>query len=940
MSFFVPLPAGSIIMEHAPKFSPITVIEGRRNPIAWEPKHVRERLARARLQKGDKDKIMAAEYRRIAMRREMVDRVAAHHSRVKSVAAGKHTLPSSPAKARHEKAHARREQKLQQKKQRVIDHHKKIEVAVHNTKTRRTDTKAATRHSQAEARRYSSLLERTRQLQEKSKKIRVAKQTRQTRLEESKQSTREVISGYKLDSAAIEEATFEQVQRVLTNRTTVNRAKELLQLLSHNFEKMLAEEKQVTTDDTPVGTSPQRANGKLPVNPRQFLSAYICMGGLTQGTGQEPNALDKAVQEHAVQVIDSLGAVLSHMEGADTDEDDERELRSTMKKFANEWADYETSFAAWKKKDHKELLNHYITTYSEVERGRVDIIAQTAQNGSRRPEEHRELMTAIDESLEKIKIQIARLGGNDGIETLTTRLQEMYDQHQLTPQMAPSATPDVLSTASTPRSTTTPRQQSTSPTHSRSPILSEEERQKKEKIQMLLTKAKMAHEAVFMTHDHKKEMEKQEEEAEGLTVKKIKKAAEKAYWDILGEELSSDPPNIDRICTVLEGIKEQLLDITPRKMKTKLESEMSDKIDWELLKRSLNYSTLGDLIKFFIGKILELEAPADNDATKAATEAQLEYISSGVEMHKIVVSSFRFISDKLNKLSKAIHDARKSLFGPLLAKDVESHVQALFTEELQQNVHQLQNTRQYLLDTLKGALPITPDSKPEELGYKSTLTVEDVMNKSNKLYTLVPKMAILRCVTQPKTTEKNFPELLKLDKDLLRIAADKIQLVTLSAAIAGLSAQLTGSQKVMKPVADAACEMLSTPGIRLSHVIEEVIHIIDRELGRPTPEETLKLLTGMLQKVASPDDKVYQTYQKRLAGLISQLIISGPEAVPSVSSTPFAHLATQVQSLVLPLSKVATLNVKWCRMFYDSVLSAIVDDMQKANADALDGGEL
>eukprot|EP01060_Flectonema_neradi_P019803 TRINITY_DN2726_c0_g1_i1.p1 TRINITY_DN2726_c0_g1~~TRINITY_DN2726_c0_g1_i1.p1 ORF type:complete len:948 (+),score=231.51 TRINITY_DN2726_c0_g1_i1:63-2846(+) len=927
-------------MEHAPKFSPITVIEGSRKSI-WEPKHVKERLERTRLRKGDRDKIMDAEYRRVALRREMVDRVAAHHSRVKTVAAGKHALPVSPSKARHEKAHARREQKLQQKKQRVIDHHRKIEVAVHNTKTRRTDTKTATRHRQAEARRCNSLLERSRQWQEKHQKIRTAQQTRQTRLEASKQSTRKVISGYKLDSAAIEEATFEQVQRVLTNRTTVTRAKELLQLLSHNFEKMLAEEKQVTTDDTPVGTSPQKLSGKLPVNPRQFLSAYICMGGLTQGTGQEPGPLDKAVQEHAAQVIDSLGAVLSHMEEETSDEDieRERELRAAMKKFANEWADYETSFAAWKKKDHKELLNHYITTYSEVERGRVDIIAQTAQKGSRRPEEHRELMTAIDASLEKIKIQIARLGGNDGIDDLTARLQEMYDQHQLTPTTAPAATPDVLSTASTPRSTATPRQASVSPSP-KTPVMSEEERQKREKLQMLLTKAKMAHEAVFMTPDQKKELEKQEEQVEGLTVKKIKKAAEKAYWDILAEELGSDPPNVDRISTVLEGIKEQLLDITPRKMKANLETEMSDKVDWELLKQSLNYSTLGDLIKFFIGKILELEAPADNEATKAAAEAQLEYISSGVEMPKIVVSSFRFLSDKLSSLSKAIHDARKSLFGPLLAKDVESHVQALFTEELNQNAHQLQNTRQYLTDTLKAAFPLTPDSKPEDLGYKTGLTVEDIMNKSNKLYTIVPKMAILRCVTQPKTVDNNFPELLKLDRDLLRITADKIQLVTLSAAISGLSAQLTGSQKVMKPVADAACEMLSTPGIRLPHVIEEVIHIIDRELGKPTPEETVKLLTGMLQKVASPDDKVYQTYQKRLSGLISQLIISGPEGVPPVSSTPFAHLATQVQSLVLPLSKVATLNVKWCRMYYDSLLSSIVSDIQQANADALESGEL
>eukprot|EP01064_Diplonema_japonicum_P000441 TRINITY_DN102_c0_g2_i2.p1 TRINITY_DN102_c0_g2~~TRINITY_DN102_c0_g2_i2.p1 ORF type:complete len:916 (+),score=279.67 TRINITY_DN102_c0_g2_i2:79-2826(+) len=910
---------------------PITVIEGNVN-CAWEPKNTKERMTRDRDEEGEK--VAQAELRRDVLRQELMERVGAHHDKVRKIARKKRGVrtPDGVTK-KQENAKARRELMQLEKRQRVAEHHKKIDTALEKTKM--SPKRMSEKHSLAEQRRNERLKEQLSTLQEKSQRISTVRLTKKMKEESLAKSAQSVITCYKLDSTIIEESSFDQVQRVLTSRQTVQRATDLIQLLSTNFERLIAEERPVITDDTPVGSSPSKSTGKIPLNPRAFLSAYICMGGLSEGTDKGP--LETAVQEHAVQLINTLRALLAALE--DDASLDTKETRERMKEFAKEWAAYETSFEAWKKKDHKELLEHYITTYSEMERGRVDIIAQTAATGSRRPQEHAELMTAIEESLMKLRTQIERLGGSKGTDELGSRLQQLYDTHQLTPPLLPTATPvtsdiemeNTPKTSAVPPPPLSPYSGCTS-----SPSSAGEER---EKLQTLLLKAKMAHDVVFNT---KKPADEEEEDSSTLTVKKIKKAAEKAFWDILAEELSATPPMTERLGGALQGLKDLLFEVTPRKMKEALELELKDCVDWELLKHSLNYDTLQGLVRYFMDKVLELEAPAENEATKAATDEMLAKIDAGGPATVVVVEALRFLHEKLDTLVKAIHEAKKTLIGPLLAKDAENLVKELYKEEVQQGIHTFGATKKWLEQTIKAAVPVSGDSKPEEYGFPLPLTTQDIFEKTNKLYTMVPKLALLKAVLKPKSvgTQAQFPEVLRLHRDLVRIYADQAQIVTLTAAISGLAGQLSGCSKVMKPVADEVSEMLKTPGLRLPAIIDQVVHIIDREKGEPMTEQSRMLLVGVLEKVANVEDKVYATYHNRLFAIIGQLVLCGPQDMPSIASTPFAHLAAPLQELTFSVSKLCALNLNWTRAFYDPILSAISQEMSIEKEKALESGEL
>eukprot|EP01059_Diplonema_ambulator_P015459 TRINITY_DN265_c0_g1_i1.p1 TRINITY_DN265_c0_g1~~TRINITY_DN265_c0_g1_i1.p1 ORF type:complete len:936 (+),score=371.32 TRINITY_DN265_c0_g1_i1:120-2810(+) len=885
------------------------------------------------------ERIVRAEIRRDMIRRGLVDRVSRHHEKVKvkMIAKRKRGVRGAECVERHERARERRESIQRERALRVAEHHRKIEDALSKTKNPDSEKKYTDRHEQAAQRRSDRLRTQLNLLQERSQKVTSAREVKRINGASIEESTRTVINCYKLDSSIIEESSFEQVQRVLTSKQTVNRAKDLIQLLSSNFERLVAEEKTRVTDDTPVGSSPSKSQiGKIPLNPRAFLSAYICMGGLSEGG--EKNPLEEAVQDHAMQLINTLRELLAALE--DDSNLDSQDTKQRMKEFAKEWAAYETSFEAWRKKDHKELLEHYITTYSEVERGRVDIIARTAVHGSRRPAETAELMGAIDESLSKLRTQIERLGGSEGIDELGARLQQLYDTHQVTPPLLPSTTPvtsDIeLEPSSTEKVTPHPPPPLSPYSGPSSPSSGAEER---EKLQTLLLKAKMAHDAVF---NDKKQAEDEDEDESMVTVKRIKKAAEKAFWDILSEELAATPPVTDRLGPALQGLKDLLFEVTPRKMREALELELTDCVDWELLKHSMNYDTLENLVKYFMGKILELEAPADNESTKAATAEMLAKISAGGPPSVVVPDAIRFLHERLDALVKAIQAARKTLIAPLLAKDAENHVRDLYTEEVSQKVHSFETTKKWLEETIKTSVPVSGESKPEDYGFTLPFTAQDVFERSNKLYTMVPKMAVIKAILRPKTCniDGSFPEVLRLHRDLLRRYADQAQLVTLTAAISGLAGQLSGCSKVMKPVADEVAEMLITPGMRLPAIIDQVVHIIDREKGSPMSEPQRKLLVGVLEKVANPEDKVYATYLTRLSSIVMQLVLVGPQNMAPISSTPFAHVAPLLQELVYSVSKLCSLNTQWTRPFYDPLLSALSQEMVAERDRALDEGIL
>lgn len=97
--------------------------------------------------------------------------------------------------------------------------------------------------------------------------------------------------------------------------------------------------------------------------------------------------------------------------------------------------------------------------------------------------------------------------------------------------------------------------------------------------------------------------------------KKVRNIMEKAFWDILKDDLDSSPPKFDRVVILLEDIKTQLLKLV-EKSKKEVE-QINDILDIQYIGNRITNGTfdnklLNTLIFFIIEKIREYGAPVND----------------------------------------------------------------------------------------------------------------------------------------------------------------------------------------------------------------------------------------------------------------------------------------------------------------------------------------
>ena len=97
--------------------------------------------------------------------------------------------------------------------------------------------------------------------------------------------------------------------------------------------------------------------------------------------------------------------------------------------------------------------------------------------------------------------------------------------------------------------------------------------------------------------------------------KKVRNVMEKAFWDILKDDLDSSPPKFDRVVIILEDIKTQLLKLVENSKKEV--EQINDILDIEYIDNRITNGTfdsklLNTLIFFVITKIREYGAPVND----------------------------------------------------------------------------------------------------------------------------------------------------------------------------------------------------------------------------------------------------------------------------------------------------------------------------------------
>jgi len=100
----------------------------------------------------------------------------------------------------------------------------------------------------------------------------------------------------------------------------------------------------------------------------------------------------------------------------------------------------------------------------------------------------------------------------------------------------------------------------------------------------------------------------------------VKEMMQKAFWDVLKEELNQNPPEYSRALVLLEEIKDWLLSLLlPHQTKT--QTEIKEKLDIELIRQQVEKGTLDmhSYSQYIIGLMARLCAPGRDDKIRELT---------------------------------------------------------------------------------------------------------------------------------------------------------------------------------------------------------------------------------------------------------------------------------------------------------------------------------
>ena len=149
----------------------------------------------------------------------------------------------------------------------------------------------------------------------------------------------------------------------------------------------------------------------------------------------------------------------------------------------------------------------------------------------------------------------------------------------------------------------------------------------------------------------------------------------KAYWDKFSALLGESPPDLSMLVEILADLRSRLVDLTPHR--EDLAAEARAKIDLNLIKQMLEHrafgiSELSGVLEYVVGRLRQLEAPADNEATDQWTAAMEAELTQQTESHvwsTTLPAAVFYLSAKIDAIS---HGAAQSKFD-VLSSFVQQH---------------------------------------------------------------------------------------------------------------------------------------------------------------------------------------------------------------------------------------------------------------------------
>ncbi|XP_045453624.1 T-complex protein 11-like protein 1 [Melitaea cinxia] len=366
--------------------------------------------------------------------------------------------------------------------------------------------------------------------------------------------------------------------------------------------------------------------------------------------------------------------------------------------------------------------------------------------------------------------------------------------------------------------------------------------------------------------------------------KLVKETMHRAYFDILREQLNSDPPEYKQALVLLEDVKQGLFSILlPRH--TRIKDMIEEVLDTEFIKQQAENNSL-DFQKyatFVIDLMAKLAAPARDEMIQNITK-----LTDTVDI-------FRSILETLEVLKLDLANTLIAMIRPHVQQESVQYERAKFDEMLKLAEDGLQYTREWLLRNLDKtdlSLPVTDQN----------------IIRNVTAQTLAK--AYLELLEWDES--KNYPETVSLDKPrFTELGTQVYRLICVASLLlispsCGGDSQAQHKQKLKEKlfiILDTATNDIELKAI-LPSIAEEVILVTEQlleSLGQdPLTSDTKELIRTQILSLRDPDHRVRQIVRQRILEFLKIILVcaGGSRQIP-VGLSVFTKELTSVSGTLL-----------------------------------------
>ncbi|XP_061717282.1 T-complex protein 11-like protein 1 [Cydia pomonella] len=368
--------------------------------------------------------------------------------------------------------------------------------------------------------------------------------------------------------------------------------------------------------------------------------------------------------------------------------------------------------------------------------------------------------------------------------------------------------------------------------------------------------------------------------------KLVKETMHRAYFDILKEQLNSDPPCYKQALVLLEDVKQGLFSILlPRH--TRIREMIEEVIDSDFIKQQVENNSLDfdKYAKFVIDLMAKLAAPARDEMIQNITT-----LTDTVEI-------FRAILETLEVLKLDLANTLIAMIRPHVQKESVHYEKIKFEEMLKVTEDGLQHTRAWLIrhiDKTDLSLPVT------DANIIRNVTAQTLAKAYLELLEWDKGSD-----TYPETVTLDAPRFAELGTQVYRlicVASLILSSPTCGDASAAARHKLNLKEKIVIILGDTATD--TQLKAVLPSIAEEVIVVTEQLLDsldqQPLTADTKELIRTQIVSLRDPEHRVRQIVRQRVLEFLKMILVcaGGSRQIP-VGLSALAPELTNISGTLL-----------------------------------------